>query len=73
MLVLQVTLKPFEKWAVDFVGAINLLGKRIGAYYIITATDYLTWWAEAAPIVDCTAATVAQFIFENIVTHFGCP
>ena len=69
----QVTLQPFDKWVVEFVGPINPLGKRMGARYIITTIDYLTRWAEAAPIVDCTAATTTKFIFENIVTRFGCP
>ena len=67
-LVLQVTLQPFNKWAVEFLGLINPLGKRTGACYIITAIDYLTCWAEAALVADCTAATTSQFIFENIVT-----
>ena len=72
-LVPQVTLQSFDKWAVDFVGPINPLGKRTGARYIITTTDYLTRWEEAAPVVDCTVVTAAKFIFENIVTQFGCP
>ena len=67
-LVPQVTLQPFDKWAVDFVGPINTPGKRTGARYIITATDYLTRWVEVAPFVNCTAATAVRFIFENIVT-----
>ena len=67
-LVLQVTLQPFDKWAVDFLGPINPLGKRTGAWYIITTTDYLTRWAEATPIVDFIAMTAVRFIFENIVT-----
>ena len=41
-LVLQVTLQPFDEWAVGFEGPINPPGKRTGARYIITATDYLT-------------------------------
>ena len=36
----QVTLQAFDKWAIDFVGPINPRGKRIGARYIITTTDY---------------------------------
>ena len=70
-LVLQVTLQPFDKWVVDFLGPINPLGKRNGVLYIITATNYLNRWEEAAPIVDCTVAIAVKFIFQNIVTWFG--
>ena len=72
-LVPHVTLQPFDKWAVDFVGPINPPGKRTGVRYIITATDYLTRWEEAAPVMDCTIVIEEKFIFENIVTRFGCP
>ena len=40
----QMTLKPFEKWAIDFVGPIQAQGKTC-ARYIITTTEYLTRWA----------------------------
>ena len=69
----QVTLQAFDKWAIDFVGPINPPGKRTGARYIITARDYLTKWDEAKPVKDCSSDTAMQFIFENIVTRFGCP
>ena len=60
-------MQPFDKWVVDFVGPINPPGNRIGAQYIIIATNYLTRWAEAAPIVDCIAVKTVRFLFDNIV------
>ena len=69
----QITLQAFDKWAVDFVGPISPQGKHAGARYIITTTDYLTRWAEATPMKYCTVATVTKFLFENVVTRFGCP
>jgi hypothetical protein len=58
---LQVTLQEFYKWAVDFIGPINKPMRRIGARCIIIMIDY------------CRAEIVAQFLFENVVTRFGCP
>ena len=72
-LVPQVTLQAFDKWAIDFVGPINPPAKKSGARYIITATDYLTRWAEAQPVKNCSAATATQFIFDHILSRFGCP
>ena len=69
----QVTLQAFDKWAIDFFGPINPRGKRTGSRYIITMTNYLTRRDEAKPIKDSNATTVAQFIFENIITRFVCP
>ena len=34
----QITLRAFDKWAIDFVGPINSLGKGTGARYIIMGT-----------------------------------
>jgi hypothetical protein len=69
---LHLTLLVFEKWAIDFVGPINLPGKRIGSRYIITAIKYLTIWAEARAVKDCSENTTVWFIFEDIITSFGC-
>jgi transposase InsO family protein len=69
----QLTLQEFEKWAIDFVGPTNPPGKCTRVRYIITDTEYLTRWVEARAIKDCSAAIVAQFIFEDIITRFGCP
>ena len=44
----------------------------MGARYIITGTKYLTRWVEAKAVSNCDATTTAQFLFENIISRFGC-
>jgi transposase InsO family protein len=67
------TLQAFEKWAIDFVGPIDPPGKRTGERYIIIAIEYLTRWAEARAIKDCSETRNTHFIFDDIITRFGCP
>jgi transposase InsO family protein len=55
------------------VGPIHPPGKCTGARYIITATEYLTIWAEERVVKDYSATTTAHFIFDDIITRFGCP
>jgi transposase InsO family protein len=69
----QLTLQAFEKWDIHFVGPINPLGKHTGARYIITTTKYLTRWAEGRAVKDCSETTAVCFIFDDIITRFGCP
>jgi hypothetical protein len=57
---------------VDFIRLINPPDKHSKAIYIITTTDYLTIWAEAEAVQDCYTYTTAIFIFENVITQFGC-
>lgn len=72
-LIPHVTLQSFDKWAIDFVGPIQPLGKKPGAQYIITMKEYLTKWAEAQPVKDCIGMTKTNFIFEYVLLRFGCP
>lgn len=66
-------LAPFEKWGIDFVGPIAPPTKRGRKRYILVATDYATKWAEAAATKNDDAHTVARFLFENIISRYGCP
>ena len=67
----QMTLQPFEKWAIDFVGPIKPQGKT-DARYIITAMEYLTHLANTKLVKDCMDTTVPRFIFEHVLMQFGC-
>ncbi len=68
----QVNLQDFDKWAIDFVGPINPPGKKTSARYIITVNHYLTRWDESQSVKDCSAETTMKFIFEYILSRFGC-
>jgi hypothetical protein len=47
--------------------------KRTGARYIITAIEYLTRWAKATLVKDYSIETTTHFLFEQVITRFGCP
>jgi hypothetical protein len=65
-------LQEFYKWAIDFVGPINPQARKSRARYIIIATEYLTRWEEVTLVTDCTTENATHFLFENVVTRFGC-
>jgi len=41
-------------------------------WYIITETKYLPRWAKAQPVKDCTTTIAGKFLFEYVLTWFGC-
>jgi hypothetical protein len=57
---------------VDFFGPINPPTKRSITKYIITVTDYLTRRVKVEPFRDCSVEKTTLFLFENVVTRFGC-
>jgi transposase InsO family protein len=69
----QVTLHVFEKLEIDFVGPIHPSARRSRTRYIITTTKYLTRWEEEAPIKYYSVETITHFLFEQVITRFGCP
>jgi hypothetical protein len=66
-------LASFEKWGINFVGPIAHATKHGRKHYILVATDYATKWAEAAATRMDDAKIVAKFLYENIISWFGCP
>ena len=64
---------PFEKWGIDFVGPIKPPSRYGQKRYILVATVYVTKWVKAMATKIDDAKTVVKFIYENIITWFGCP
>ena len=61
----------FNRWGIDLIGPLKRT--REGYQYIIVATEYLAGWVAAAPLVDKSAASAAEFIMENIIYRFLAP
>lgn len=67
----RVTLDPFEKWGMDFIGPIDPPSSK--KRYIILCNDYLNKWAETKVVKATTEQKVAEFMRENIFYKFGFP
>ena len=64
----QVLIEPFDQWALDFVGPINLPSN--GKKYILVCTNYVTKWVEAKAMARATEETMILFFFEEIFVIF---
>jgi hypothetical protein len=65
-------LQELDKWEIEFLLPINPPAKRTGASYIINMTKYLTIWVEETLVKDCNIETKTHFLFEQLITRFGC-
>lgn len=67
----QVSIGPFEKWELDFVGPINPPSKE--KILILVYTNYVTKWLEAKVVPRATEHEIVSFIFEDIFVRFSVP
>ena len=62
----------FSHWSIDYAGPFPE-DAATGARYAILAVDWQSRWPEGAATRDASAETAAEFIYDNIVTRYGCP
>ena len=62
-----------KKWGIDFVEPIAPTSRNGQKHYILVVSDYVTKWAEAIATKTDNANIVATFLYEHIITCFGCP
>jgi len=59
----------FKQIGIDLITLPEVNGFR----YVAVAIDYFSKWCEARPLIDKKAATVARFIYDEIICRHGCP
>lgn len=62
----------FTHWSIDFAGPFPA-DSESGCRYVCIAVEWVTRWAEAAATREATPEVAADFIYEYIVTRYGCP
>ncbi|XP_068497746.1 uncharacterized protein [Phaseolus vulgaris] len=62
---------PFHTWGIDILGPFPLAIRQMN--YLVVAIEYFTKWIEAEPVAQITAHKIQNFVWKNIVCHFGVP
>ena len=73
----QTTLRPFVAGDVWETVSIDITGphprSNKGNVFILTLVDHFSKWAEAIPLRNHTAPTVAKALFDHVFCRFGMP
>ena len=63
--------EPWERISIDITGPHPRSSR--GNIYILTIVDHFSKWAEALPIPNHTAVTVAKMLVTHVLSRFGAP
>lgn len=61
------------KWGLDFIEPIKLRGRFTRNKYILITTNCATKWVEEKTFQMNTTFMIVKFLYEYILTRFGCP
>ncbi len=61
------------KWSLDFIGHVKPMGRHIRNKHILVVIGYATKWVKAKGFHSNMAVVMAKFLYECILTRFGCP
>ena len=62
---------PYERWYLDLTGPHPKSAE--GNIWILTIMDGFTKWAEAFPLKNKEALTIAKVLVEQVFARFGVP
>jgi len=62
---------PFERVSTDFLGP--LPKTKSGNQHILTFTDHYSKWPIFVAVKDTSAKTVADALWDHVITQHGCP
>jgi hypothetical protein len=65
--------EPFMKWGLNFIGPIKPARRLTKINKNLVATNYATKWVEAKALKTNIAIVITRFLYEYILTIFGCP
>lgn len=65
----QLSIEPFEKWGLNFIGLINPPSNN--KEYILVCTYYVTKWVELVVLKHAQDTKVVEFMYFEIFTHFS--
>lgn len=60
---------PFTEWGIDLLNPFLLASGQLR--FLIVGVDYFTKWVEAEPLASITEKQVKEFVWKNIINHFG--
>ncbi|GJV83709.1 reverse transcriptase domain-containing protein [Tanacetum coccineum] len=63
------SLWPFYQWRIDIVGPFPEAPRKVK--FLVIVIDYFIKWVEAAPLATITGKNTLNFVWINIVCHFG--